>query len=115
MNQYQTFLESHRYNKDKHTTITHTRIGDKNNNIYGGSYHIAGDDLQTFYNLYYKEVFVNNQPEYFTEKQNLSSGLMYVDLDFNYKELGRHHNKDLVEQLVYSYFEAMKKYIHLKN
>ena len=40
------------------TPITHTRIGDQNSNIYGGSYIIPIEELSLFYSLYYDNIFV---------------------------------------------------------
>ena len=37
--------------------ITHTRIPDKDLNIYAGSYIIPREELDTFYGLYYNHIF----------------------------------------------------------
>ena len=50
-------------------TATHTRIGDKDLSIYGGSYVIPNEDLPTFYKLYHENVFEKKRKEYLTEKQ----------------------------------------------
>jgi hypothetical protein len=39
------------------SALTHTRIGDKELNIYAGSYIIPQDDRDIFYKLYYESVF----------------------------------------------------------
>ena len=40
---------------------THTRIPDKDLNIYPGSYIIPQESLQEFYSLYYDHVFVKKK------------------------------------------------------
>ena len=58
---------------------------DKNNNIYGGSFHIPNEELQLFHQLYYNEVIKGDSREYLTEKQQNGDGaLIYVDLDSIY-------------------------------
>ena len=42
---------------------THTRIPDKDLNIYPGSYLIPKDELQLFYSLYYESIFVKKRKE----------------------------------------------------
>ena len=49
-------------NSSKGDIHTHTRIGDKNNKIYGGAYNIM--DKSTFLDLYFNHVFVNDNKEY---------------------------------------------------
>lgn len=74
-----TFLFNH---TAKNTPITHTRIGDKHSNIYGGSFSIHPDNLDEFYKAYYQHIFVKGNKEYLTEKQ---SGLcIAIDFDFRY-------------------------------
>ena len=51
-------LSDYLRNHSAKTNITHTRIGDKELNIYGGSYSIENDD--SFYDLYSHKVFVKN-------------------------------------------------------
>lgn len=104
-------LYKNRYDKSKHPRISHTRIANSENGISGGSYYMSGDTLQQFYQMYYNHIIENNRNEYLTEKQS-ENGLMYVDLDFNYAELGRHHTKDTIEMIVCEYLTAMKKYLY---
>jgi len=40
---------------------THTRIPDKELNIYPGSYIIPREELDTFYRLYYESVFIKQR------------------------------------------------------
>ena len=61
---------------------THTRIADRNNKIFGGTYNII--DIDKFYTIYYKHVFKNLNPEYLTEKQLIEDGPLLIDIDFRF-------------------------------
>jgi predicted N-acyltransferase len=63
------FLAKHSAKNEKGQVSTHTRIPDKELNIYAGSYIIPKEDLQTFYKLYYESIFMKKRREYLTEKQ----------------------------------------------
>lgn len=102
----QDFLDKHRYDKSKHSLITHTRIPDTDNGIFGLSLSIPDEDLPTFYKLYYDEVVTKNKFDYLTEKQN-KNGLLYVDLDFKYAELGRHHTEETVQEILGIYHNIL--------
>ena len=77
------FLQKHRA-VDK-LNITHTRIGSKNENIFGGSYEIKEDEKGAFLDLYYSSVLKKKKKEYLTEKQN-PDGVLAIDLDFRFDE-----------------------------
>jgi P4 family phage/plasmid primase-like protien len=96
-------------NTGEKTTFTHTRIPDKDLNIYPGAYIIPKETLQTFYKLYYESVFVNKRKEYLTEKQ---CGLsMAVDFDFRYSYdvCNRQHTREHVSDMVCEYAEVLKE------
>ena len=59
------FLAKHNAKGDKSLPITHTRIGDKDLNIFAGSYSIPKEELKVFHSLYYDNVFVKKRKEYF--------------------------------------------------
>ena len=49
------FLQDHKYDKNVHLSgFTHTRIGDREANIYGGTYYIPDDELDMFHKLYFQ-------------------------------------------------------------
>ena len=76
---------------------THTRIGNPQLNVYGGSYTILPTEKDEFYKLYHRHVFENGQTEYLTEKQ-LEVGPIAIDLDFRYKVAKRAYtSNDIVE------------------
>jgi P4 family phage/plasmid primase-like protien len=92
------------------TNITHTRIGDKDLNIYGGSYIIPNELLETFYELYYESIFIKNRKEYLTEKQLELNGPMAVDFDFRYSPdiNTRQHSRSHISDMVCEYAEILK-------
>ena len=104
-------------NATTNTTVgpTHTRIGDKDLNIYGGSYIIPKEELPVFYKLYYQHVFVKKKPEYLTEKQQLEQGTgpILIDFDFRYNhDIDRRqhsvlHIQDLINLI---YLELLKEF-----
>jgi len=102
------FLAKHNA-KDK--GFTHTRIGDKELNIYAGSYAIPNEDLDTFYKLYYDHVFVKKKREYLTEKQLENGGCMAVDFDFRYDFAvnDRQHTKEHIQDMILLYLEELKQ------
>ena len=112
-NDLNEFLAKHSLKKDGDTSlITHTRIGDKTSNIYGGSYVIPKEELQTFYKLYNAKVFEKKQMEYLTEKQQKEKGPILIDLDFRYAHTvtTRQHTKEHVQSLLcLGYLEKLKE------
>ena len=91
--------------------ITHTRIGNQELNVYGGSFSIQPDELQTFYRLYYEHIFVKNRKEYLTEKQLSDTGPLLVDLDFRYSYDvdTRVHTSEHIQDLIQLYLEELKE------
>lgn len=91
-------------------TATHTRIGDKELNIYGGSFVIPSEDLPIFYKLYHENVFEKKRKEYLTEKQLENASTMAVDFDFryNYDVEEKQHTNEHVEDMVLLYLEELK-------
>jgi len=106
------FLAKHSAKNDKDRTtniITHTRIGHKDLNIYGGAYIVPRESLATFHKLYYERIFVEKGKEYLTEKQN---GLaMVVDFDFryNYDVCTKQHTREHVSDMICEYAEVLKE------
>jgi P4 family phage/plasmid primase-like protien len=108
---FQEFLAKHTC-KEKALVPTHTRIPDKQLNIYGGSYHIPDDELNEFFALYYDHVFKQKKMEYLTEKQNEQAGPCLVDLDFRYSQdvTERQHNTEGIHDLIFLYLEELKEF-----
>jgi len=90
---------------------THTRIPDKELNIYPGCYIIPQEELSTFYALYYEKIFEKKQKEYLTEKQLELTGPIAVDFDFRYKyDVDcRQHTCDHINDMICEYSEILKE------
>lgn len=106
------FLSYHNAKKDKNMPITHTRIGDKELNIFAGSYSIPKELLPLFYNLYGDHVFGKKRKEYLTEKQLENIGPIAVDFDFRYiyDVVSRQHTKEHIQDMILLYLEEIKQY-----
>lgn len=106
------FLAKHSAKNEKGQSSTHTRIPDKNMNIYAGSYIIPKEDLPIFYSLYYDNVFNKKKKEYLTEKQLEVGGPMAVDFDFryNYDVESRQHTKEHIQDMILLYIETLKEF-----
>ena len=96
---------------------THTRIPDKELNIYAGSYIIPKEDLSTFYSLYYDSIFVKKRKEFLTEKQLEDDGPLVVDFDFryNYDVTTRQHSREHVQDMICEYLEELKNYFKFNS
>jgi P4 family phage/plasmid primase-like protien len=97
-------------NKDKSSKPTHTRIGNTDLSIYGGSYCIPDDKHDTFYTLYAKEIKGGKIPEYFTETQLETGGPILVDIDlrFDLTVVQRLYTEQHVEDVKNLYLEELK-------
>jgi P4 family phage/plasmid primase-like protien len=93
-------------------SITHTRIPDKELNIYAGSYIIPKEERDVFYSLYYNHIFEKKYKEYLTEKQLESGGPMALDFDFRYNHdiTERKHTRDHVRDIICVYLDELKEY-----
>lgn len=79
---------------------THTRIGDKSLNVYGGKYFISNEDYTRFIKLYHQHVFINGKKEFLTEKHVNNQTNITIDLDFRYKpeiDTRQHTPEDIQE------------------
>jgi hypothetical protein len=88
---------------------THTRIPDKDLNIFGGNYCINSCESNEFWNLYYNHVFEKGNKEYLTEKQY--GYALAIDFDFRYcyDVKTRQHTKENIEDIVFKYSEIIKE------
>ena len=106
------FLAKHSAKNEKGQVCTHTRIPDKESNIYPGSYIIPKEDKEQFYKLYYESIFEKKRREYLTERQLDEGGPMAVDFDFryNYDIESRQHTKEHIQDMILLYLEELKEY-----
>jgi len=90
--------------------ITNTRIGDKDSQIYGGSYSIPDNEYQVFLQLYAKDILNANKKEYLTERQLESDGPILIDIDLrhDYDTDERQYTKDHIEDMIHIYLEELK-------
>lgn len=114
----QEFLSSRKSTNFPNEKITHTRIGSKNLNVYGGAYVINDKkSLDTFYKLYYDKVIKKGLPEYLTEIQDRENGgPILIDLDFRYNNVSerlhaQHHINDILE----CYCDKLKELIKITD
>ncbi len=92
-------------------THTHTRLGDVSKNLYPGSYCIKPEAYKQFLELYHKNVFINKNAEYLTERQSIEDGPILVDIDFRYdkKIKEKQHSPEHITDLVVFYMETISK------
>lgn len=96
---------------------THTRIGSKELNIYGGSYTFNDEnDEKHLLDLYYEHVFMNGNMEYLTEKQ-LLEGPILIDIDLNYDSSidERQHSTDHIIDLIILYAEKINELVEINE
>jgi len=107
------FLTKHSISANSTETkeVTHTRIGSKELNIYGGKFHIPKEELQQFFKLYYEDIFIRNRKEYLTEKQLTEIGPLLVDFDFRYTYdvTTRQHSIDHIQDIIQLYLDELKE------
>ena len=97
--------------KGSNINYTNTRIGDKNKNIYGGTYFIDDNDYELFMNKYYAHLFQEGNKEYLTEKQLIEDGpiLLDIDLRYNYDVTEKQHTEEHIIDLITEYMEHCSK------
>jgi len=112
-NDLSDFLSKHyaKTTTNEKSKSSHTRIGNTDLNVYGGSYLIENNDLATFRRLYYEHVFVKNRKEYLTEKQLDVNGPILVDFDFRYdfNVTTRLHTIEHIQDMISLYLEELKE------
>lgn len=114
----QEFLVTKSSSKFPGEKITHTRIGNKSLNIFGGAYVIKSKkDLQTFYKLYNNKVLEKELPEYLTEIQDRENGgPILIDLDFRYNNvIERIHSRAHIEDIIECYCDKIKDLIKIDD
>jgi P4 family phage/plasmid primase-like protien len=107
------YLLSHK--SEKGGTISHTKIGSKDANIYAGSYNIV--NMPEFWSNYYSHVFEKNNKEYLTEKQLIEDGPLLVDIDLRYATTinSRQHNKNHIIDLIVLYANKLNLIYSIPN
>ena len=110
--QLSEFLKKH--SVDKGAPYTHTRIPDKQLNIYGGKYFIPKEKSNEFYKIYCKHVINQNKLEFLTEKQNDICPIM-IDLDFRYDISieTRQHTKSQILDIIDLYLTKISEIVSI--
>ena len=108
-----SFLNSY---KTSENNSTHTRIGDKQLNIYPGKYFVSNNDQDKFLQEYFNNTFLLNKVEYLTEKQ-LDNGVIAIDLDFRYcHEVNtRQHDKSMIRDIVLVSVDFLKDFYNFTS
>ena len=122
-NNLNNILKKYIHNKDNNTEITHTRIGNRELNIYGGSYTIDDDitcdsiEKNDFYKEYFNKIILNNNFEYLTERQLIDDGPLLVDIDLRYNldVISRQHNNMHIIDLITLYCEHITKIYNIND
>ena len=101
----------------KGSQLTHTRIGDKTCNIYGGSYFIPETDIDGFMKSYYQHVFLNGNKEYLTEKQLIDDGPILIDLDLRYETTitEKQHTPEHILDAIMLYLDKCTEILDIPN
>ena len=113
-----SFLKKKKYNKDVKTHVmTHTRIGNSKDKIYGGCYSINEENENEFYKLYHKKVFQQNKMEYLTERQDNKHPSWLVDIDLRYAQdvKERQYNDSHIIDLLQLYLTTLESLIECEN
>jgi P4 family phage/plasmid primase-like protien len=112
---YEQFMKHHVSKPGE--AYTHTRIGDKTQNVHGGVYTIPPAILPVFWKKYYSHVFESGKLEHLTEKQNSEKGVIVVDFDFRYETsiTKRQHSKEHVLDMIQSYIQTLETLVTIPN
>jgi P4 family phage/plasmid primase-like protien len=99
----------------KGSQLTHTRIGSKEQNIYGGSYLISESDNDSFMESYYNHVFVNGNKEYLTEKQLIEDGPIMIDIDLRYDSsiTEKQHTPEHIIDVIMLYLDKCSEIVNI--
>lgn len=111
MDTYTRFLREHFIKKgESGQEITNTRIGCKDSNLSGGSYHIPKEEYATFLRLYFDAIVKTENKEYLTEKQLETAAPILVDIDLRYAAdvESRQHTSEHVLDMVCLYLDELK-------
>ena len=110
---FEEYMKTHTASKGE--PITHTRIGDKEKNIYGGAYQIGSAEWSEFMRIYYQQVFVNGKLEYLTEKQLIENGPIMIDIDLRYDKsiTKRQHTQSHIMDAVMLYADKIEEMVEI--
>lgn len=104
------FLNKHKHDPTNHPIITNSRIPDKNNGIFGGSYYIPDAEYPEFLKIYYEHILKRNKREYLTEMQLDKNAPILVDLDLRFEPSvkTRQYTGEHIDDLIDLYLGTLK-------
>ena len=102
-----------KYKHKEGDEITHTKIGNPSLGIYGGKYSIPNEQMELFWKLYHKHVFIDKNDCYLVEAQLKDAGPLLCDIDERYPNTvtKRMHTDEHILDLVQLYIEKIKEFI----
>lgn len=100
------FLELHK--RIEGGDFTHTVIGNTEHGVYGGSYNIPEEKVNTFLDLYYTYVFKQGKNSYLTEKHR-ETGPLVIDLDLR---IPGDSGRTYTEETVVKFLDIVNKEIY---
>ena len=100
---------------EKGGSITHTRIPNKELNIFGGSFNMENNE--EFLDYYYNKVFIDKEPEYLTEKQLIENGPLLVDIDLRFDKdiYERQYTKEHITDLISLYLSNISEIYNIPH
>ncbi len=112
---YQDYLTQFLTNKGD--PYTHTRIGNKEMGINGGSFQINLTENSNFYEKYKEFVFKKGKMEYMTEKQIIENGPLLIDIDLRYNSdvQERQHTPEHIIDLIMLYANKISTIFKINN
>ena len=98
-----------RHKSDTPSQHTHTRIGNRQLNVFGGSYCVASENERELWKHYYDHVFVKGKQEFLTERQLPDQGPILVDVDMRFASsvTTRQHSEDHITDMVVLYVDKL--------
>ena len=83
-------------------------------NMPTGSYHISDENLDEFFELYYKRVFIDKIPTHLTEAPDLkgiSPVKIDVDLKYKRKTMQRVYTDNELRKLIRYHYEELERWL----
>lgn len=118
INRLEEFLKKIKSNEDKDNSQTFTRIPHKQLNIWGGSWNVPNEHINTFWSLYDREINHYKTVQYLTQLQNKKEGgPIFIDLDFkfDYDIDERKLKKEFIIDLIGQYEEELAKIVKVNE
>lgn len=108
------FIESRRVKKGSSDVVTHTSM--PGSAFSAGSFHISGDDMNKFFELYNKHVFEEHKQCHLIER-HADYGPIVIDLDFRYNDklIERQHTDEHIKKFLEILYKEICNYFVFKK